>query len=343
LNRAGAVFDSRPPTRARISSSDRFPDTASSASALGDIALVDAAHDAIIVRDAADRVVFWNRGAQSLYGWTRREALGLGVRDLFQSRPLGVDSDLEIGTAREWNGLATHRTRDRGDVTVWSRSTPIRDANGEVHSVLQVDRGIDEALSLVDSLRDALVVTTTDGRVVLINSAAAELLGVESRTYVGQQVETFFSKNDTPHEAWTSIDTGSKDALARASESPAELIIRRADGSERPVEMTVMRRTIGELPLHVITLRDISNRLLIEDQLQRTEKTAVITRLAGGIADEFTDLLGAITGCLDRMRPALGEAAALAELDGAREAASRAVQLTQQLLMLTRTDPADAR
>jgi PAS domain S-box-containing protein len=38
--------------------------------------LINLAPDAIIVRDPANRVLFWNRGAENLYGWTSQHALG---------------------------------------------------------------------------------------------------------------------------------------------------------------------------------------------------------------------------------------------------------------------------
>jgi PAS domain S-box-containing protein len=108
----------------------------------GDAALVDLAHDAIIVRDPQHRIVFWNRGAQQLYGWSRREALGLAYHELLLSRtadgerfsPSTGDGDVE--------GFVLNTTRDKREIVVWVRSTTIRDTFGEVKSTLQSDRDV---------------------------------------------------------------------------------------------------------------------------------------------------------------------------------------------------------
>ncbi|HEX8311042.1 MAG TPA: PAS domain S-box protein, partial [Chthoniobacteraceae bacterium] len=45
--------------------------------------LLDLAADAIMVRDLDQRVLFWNQGAERLYGWSKAEAVGAFIRDLF--------------------------------------------------------------------------------------------------------------------------------------------------------------------------------------------------------------------------------------------------------------------
>src|SRR3954447_2246102 len=40
-------------------------------------ALLDRARDAIVLRDATDnKILFWNKGAENIYGWTAEEAVG---------------------------------------------------------------------------------------------------------------------------------------------------------------------------------------------------------------------------------------------------------------------------
>ena len=39
-------------------------------------ALLDAASDAIILRTMDNRILFWNKGAELMYGWTPKEVLG---------------------------------------------------------------------------------------------------------------------------------------------------------------------------------------------------------------------------------------------------------------------------
>ena len=48
--------------------------------------LLDLANDAILVRDAAGRITYWNDGAQRLYGWNKEEALGGSTQELLQNR-----------------------------------------------------------------------------------------------------------------------------------------------------------------------------------------------------------------------------------------------------------------
>ncbi len=38
-------------------------------------ALLDVATDAIFVRDLDDKILFWNKAAESLYGWKKEEAI----------------------------------------------------------------------------------------------------------------------------------------------------------------------------------------------------------------------------------------------------------------------------
>src|SRR5215216_2642153 len=45
-------------------------------------ALLDHAQDAILVRDLDQNILFWNKGAEQIYGWSAEEAVGKNVRDL---------------------------------------------------------------------------------------------------------------------------------------------------------------------------------------------------------------------------------------------------------------------
>ena len=49
--------------------------------------LLDIAHDAISVRDLDDRILYWNQGAERLYGWTAAEVVGQNAGQLLYKGP----------------------------------------------------------------------------------------------------------------------------------------------------------------------------------------------------------------------------------------------------------------
>src|SRR5215218_6632248 len=50
-------------------------------------ALLDQAQDAIMVRDLDQNILFWNKSAEHIYGWSAAEVVGKNVRDLIFKQP----------------------------------------------------------------------------------------------------------------------------------------------------------------------------------------------------------------------------------------------------------------
>ena len=106
-------------------------------------ALLDKAQDAIIVRDLGHRILYWNRSAERLYGWTSRDAAGKSEKDILHKSMNDYHTAMEITLARgEWMGEMDHRTRDGRELVVESRWTLVRNDKGEPDSVLTINTDI---------------------------------------------------------------------------------------------------------------------------------------------------------------------------------------------------------
>jgi PAS domain S-box-containing protein len=102
--------------------------------------LLDLANDAIIVRNAEGAIAYWSKGAERLYGWTKQEALGRMIHDLFRTQfPTDVSSILALD---RWEGELHQKRRDGSRITVASRWTMLRDFQGKPMGWLQINTDI---------------------------------------------------------------------------------------------------------------------------------------------------------------------------------------------------------
>jgi PAS domain S-box-containing protein len=109
-------------------------------------ALLDQAQDAILVRDLEHKILFWNKGAERIYGWSAEEAIGKRVTDLLlpeASAQFEEARKLVINTG-EWSGEIHQVRRDGVEIIVESRWTLVRDDKGAPTSILVINTDVTE-------------------------------------------------------------------------------------------------------------------------------------------------------------------------------------------------------
>jgi PAS domain S-box-containing protein len=111
--------------------------------------LLDKATDAILVRDLDHTILYWNRSAELLYGWSAREAVGQSAEELLYAYPAAFRAATDITrTAGEWSGELEQITRDSREIIVQGRWTLLRDEDGKPQSILAINTDITEKKQL---------------------------------------------------------------------------------------------------------------------------------------------------------------------------------------------------
>ena len=111
--------------------------------------LLDLAQDAIVVRNLEDRILYWNKGAEQIFGWTRSEALGHPVWELLHEEiakyRLAMKAALEKG---QWNGELTCQDKKGHKLIVEARLTLVRDSQGKPRSILSITTNVTDKKKL---------------------------------------------------------------------------------------------------------------------------------------------------------------------------------------------------
>ena len=114
--------------------------------------LLELATEAIMVRRFDGTLVYWNTGAENLYGWKRDEAMGRNIHTLLQTVfPVPFEEiEAELHERKTWHGNLVQRTKDGSEVIVACRKT----MNDEGNAVLEVSRDITTQLQAEEALRE---------------------------------------------------------------------------------------------------------------------------------------------------------------------------------------------
>lgn len=315
-------------------------------------AIADNAPVIVFVKDLEGRYLLVNRRYEHVFHVPRSALRGKTDFDAFsvEEATRYQLTDRRALEANEPVAFEDHVTEHDGEHTYIVTKFPLRRADGTAYAIGGIATDITERIRatealrqseerfrlLVDGVKDcAIFMVDPNGGVASWNAGAQRLFGYGVEEILGKTGASLYTEEDRARY-------GPQRALDRAeAEGSAEYggWCLRKDGSRffADVVLTAMRGERGELRSYSALVRDLTQRLKLEEQVREAQKMEAIGRLAGGVAHDFNNLLGAIYGFvyhgLKRLEP---ESPVRADLEEIQDAARRAGELTTQLLAFAR-------
>ncbi|MDQ0114682.1 PAS domain S-box-containing protein [Paenibacillus harenae] len=262
-------------------------------------AIINQNQYAFIVLDDQYRVSYLNKTAEEMLGYTTEELSGWATPLLFMdmeeidreaerlTERLGreVQPGLEVfkelrnekfSYEREWTFIHKDGTR----IPTVHSSNGLRDRNGRFSGVVgmvsniterkQVEKSRNRLLEIVESAKDLIASVDMEGKVIYLNGAGKEMLGIESEHGHSELVEQHVQPG-----MYGELVRGAKFAEKRGFwESGAQLL--RKDGELLHVSMVVVAHQdmwTGEKFFSCIA-RDISEQIHVQDELIRAREEA---------------------------------------------------------------------
>jgi PAS domain S-box-containing protein len=294
------------------------------------------------------RFIAVNQSTIDHYGYSREEFLGMNLRDI---RPEEDIPELleDFSSNRAEGDLAPviwrHRTKDGRIIFVEISDRELvldgRSANlVAANDVTDRLRAEDALRASEEKYREFMENTTfgiyrsaPDGRLFDVNPALVSMLGYDSKKeLMSCNLNTSVYEKQADRAAILEavrVDHRVQGVVTNWKRKDGSIIVVRLDGKEISKE--------GRISHYEVTVEDITERRVLEDQLRQSQKMEAIGRLAGGVAHDFNNALGVITGYSELLQFKLVHDETLHRQAGEiLKAGQKAASLTRQLLAFSR-------
>lgn len=250
--------------------------------------LLDLAFEAILVRDGDDRIVYWNRGAENVYGWTAAEAVGGISHDLLKtSFPASLEQiRSEIRERGHWRGELQHTKKDGARISVLSHW--VREGDGASGIVLETNFDLTEQKrrieqqeraraeleleqnyrDLIQHAPDAILQIDRTRDILVVNAAAERMFGFSARDLTGRNLARILP-------GYPPLDDATDQSEDNSAWQAQEGMARRADGSYFPVDVNANPPLSHRASRTTVVLRDITERKAAQEEIRRLQERSV--------------------------------------------------------------------
>ncbi|MDX8390902.1 MAG: CBS domain-containing protein [Mariprofundaceae bacterium] len=183
---------------------------------------------------------------------------------------------------------------------------------------------------------ESVIITNTHGIIEYVNPAFSRITGYSKEEAVGKNPRMLKSgkqKQSFYEKLWQTVNAGNVWS--------GKLVDRRKDGSLYPAMLTIapIRNNDEGITGYIGTQQDLTEYQELEAQFQQAQKMEAIGVLVGGMAHDFNNMLGGMTGNLFLTKKHVQQSPeALARIESVEKLGYRAADMVRQLLTFARNE-----
>jgi PAS domain S-box-containing protein len=322
-------------------------------------ALLEAAVDAIVTIDESGRIETFNPAAERLFGYAAEEVIGGNVSVLMPSpyreehdgylrayRETGIRKIIGIGrevAARRKDGTQFPMELAVSEARIGGRRIfmgTIRDISARRAAESQLREQRDFLEQLFDIAPGIILVLDPRGRIVRYNRYLEDLTGRPLAEMRGlDAIESL-----VPMEARAAALDQLSRWRAGDSARDVEVPILGREGQERHVVWSgaALEDPAGAVSAVLAIGLDVTERKILQEELQHSQRMEALGQLAGGVAHDFNTLLGSILGYSELLLEQSRDENLRRAAGAIRASAERGAALSRRLLAFGKRRPMTA-
>ena len=312
-------------------------------------------HNSVIATDLEGVVMYWNPGAESLYGWTAEEAVGRGIEELTVPEHGALEATEVMGsTARDgvWEGEFEVRRKDGSRFPALIANRVIHDESGRPSGIVgvsmdlsarleaerQARRSGELARSVLDAVHFPVAVVAEDGEILDVNQAWTAFCldndGDPAKTGVGANYLDVCADSAQLEPALGTVLTGITDVLTRRTRSFSFDYAGHSPEAQRWFAMEVSPIVgLGAVIAHIDITAEVRARQTLEATISEKD------RFLATVAHELRTPLTAVVGFAEHLRSGDARPEELPEhIAVLAEQAREVADLIEDLLLAGRLD-----
>jgi len=312
--------------------------------------LVDTMQDVVFTLSLTGTLTSLNAAFERITGWPRDEWVGKPFAELVHPDDMTRALDTFAGVLGERSpGLFELRIKARDGAWLDGEFSGVQliengtvvGALGTVRDVTQRRRESEERRRLaaaVEQAAEVIMITDVEWAIEYVNPAFERITGYAAGEVLGKSPSIL--KSGKHGEAFY---RHLGETLERGEVWSGHFVNRHKDGSlfEEDATISPVRDPTGRIAHFVAVKRDVTQEVVLEQQLRQVQRLEAIGRLAGGVAHDFNNLLQAMLSQTQVIHSFPDDAQRVAStVDELEQQIRRGAALSRQLLLFSRRETA---